>query len=180
MVTRHNTLSTLLRKKTRTLRVFTFALWLIFVTACADHTPIQWPAKVTSWGNLKDSDVQRIQASIHEVETRSGQTWLAHDSNHHFEIEFSGVDFSPEYPNRAGFASTDWSTCKVELSPRLFDSGTDALLTTVVAHELGHCVGLTHAPTDGEIMSPAALPETMYTEDAWARFFSLFQSSITL
>lgn len=78
----------------------------------------------------------------------------------------------------AGRATLSTDQCRVELASFLFEEKYKDLLTSVLWHELGHCGGLLHLSSAGEIMSPMTLPLTNYNSAKQLRFFNDLVASI--
>lgn len=70
----------------------------------------------------------------------------------------------------AGRATVEGDKCVVQISSIVAND--DSLLVPVLWHELGHCAGLSHDPTKGEVMYKVTYSMREYDKPAFDRFFT--------
>jgi hypothetical protein len=152
----------------------------ILLAGCGKKGPrLPWPASIHLTG-FADSESEAIRKSFSDLNEKSGKT-VVEESGHadRYPIRFEIVDFPKDKKTQAGLAIIEDETCTIQLSRSLFtDSAHPTYLMPVVWHELGHCAGLLHNPSAGEIMFSSTVPFENYSEEEIKRFFAdLFQSS---
>jgi hypothetical protein len=162
---------------------------VLLVSGCGEigltHGP--WPASIISIQNMTDAQKTAVIEAIHEMNTHANMQMIIDSESStngptdgviSYPITISLVPVSTSDPNRAGYATVQSDRCDVQLSAELFAPDRQGFVKPVVWHELGHCAGLLHVATQGEIMYPTSASMEQYTADAIQRFFkNILQSA---
>jgi hypothetical protein len=160
-------------------------LWLVavvvVVSACGNNRPQTgpWPAAVVSTEHFSAAESQTLITALDEMNIAVHRTIVQPDSatsGYPITIVLRGP--WDEAPDRAGYATVESDKCTIELSNVIFAEGKKDYIKPVVWHEMGHCAGLQHDPTQGEIMYKASNRLSDYTQASISRFYVNVLSSI--
>lgn len=156
--------------------------WLIVffvIIGCGKNRHyLQWPAKLSGLEGFSDSQREHVLAAISELNLKIQRTIVTPQGLQTQDSSDSGspiyIRFEENIPERtnviAGRATVDGEKCVVQISSVVADN--TALLVPVLWHELGHCAGLEHDPTQGEIMYKTTYSMKNYNEASLSRFFA--------
>ena len=167
------------------MRYLTRSVWwlsvFIVVSGCGAFRHLTWPAHVSGVEGFETNSQKGLFSAIDYFNQNAGAQLVdPQSSNEGFPIYFVEVESSPESPRRAGLAIVEDDRCTIELVRELFDDIHRDTIVPVVAHELGHCAGLGHDPTKGEIMYESAGPLSTYTKNAITRFMDSVKAHLIL
>ena len=157
------------------LKIGFLILSLVLFSGCGrKQAPAPWPATVRFEG-LTQSEINSVRESLNKFSDSFGSEVFFFDERvSQFQISIGKLGNSEATSSKAGLATFDDSSCKVELNNLIFQSDYSSYLEPVVWHELGHCAGMEHNPKSGELMYHIASPQSLYTEEAIHRFWSAF------
>jgi hypothetical protein len=161
------------------MRQFTWLFpFLILVGGCNQKTPSQnWPANLQAIQNFTPDQKTQVLNAIGELNQGLGLTAVdTSGQGAGYPITISLVPAFSGAPLQAGLTYPGPNQCLVSIADIVFAAGHLGTLTTVVIHEIGHCIGLLHIllPTNHEIMSPTAQPISSYDDTTIDRFFTSF------
>ncbi len=160
-------------------------LWLlvvvVVVSGCGNNRPSpgQWPAAVVSVENFSPDQTATLNAALKEMNIHVHRTIVQPEgTTAGYPIRIKLREPWPEAPDRAGYATVESDRCTIELSNVIYKNADTDYIKPVVWHEMGHCAGLQHVATQGEIMYPSSNKLAAYTQDQISRFYSEVLSSI--
>jgi hypothetical protein len=164
------------------LKSLTFLIVLFLSVGCGkkglDQLP--WPAQVKLIG-LSAEQEKNVFSSLSGFTNNSGkEIFYFDDRPSQFQITIGKLKVSPETTSKAGLATYNRVSCKVELNEVVFSEDYKDYFDPVLWHELGHCSGMEHDPKEGEIMYHIASPKNFYKTDAITRFVNSFDGLIAL
>jgi len=140
---------------------------LLLLTGCAKK--ITWPASV-NFESLNNLEVEAITNSLKDLSTNSKkELFYFEDKSNSFKITVTKMANDNKH---LGMASVTEETCLVQLNEIVFEESYSSYFVPVLYHEVGHCAGMMHDPTEGEIMYYIGSPIDFYTQDAFQRFFN--------
>lgn len=157
------------------MRKWYFAAVAFLVISCGKNGPLEkpWPAFVAGHQNFSDSDWEQVVNALNYLNRGTSQTLVSLEPlADGFPIHFKKVPAPQENRKRAGLAIVSSVECVVELSDNIFQSLFRDYVIPVVDHEIGHCAGLDHTDTTGDIMSPSTRRLSEYSADSLQFFFS--------
>ena len=157
------------------------ALVVLTALGCGKKGHSPWPAAVVSLEGFDESQHDTLTKTLEELNVRVARTVVAQTvSENAYPITIRMVDGWKEAPSRAGYATVSADGCVIELSGVVFTEARTDYVRPVVWHELGHCAGLTHTTSSGEVMSAASAPLPSYSTEALDRFYRAFLASAGL
>ncbi len=142
----------------------------------------EWPAYVTSLDGFSEEELQEVRMSIDKLNAESDRPLVILDGEPAQTSYLIHIERSNPWPNEpltAGITMRDDDLCSVALSTELFKSERANYVDSVVWHELGHCAGLTHNPTEGSMMFATAKPFTFFSSDALRSFIQDVEKSLS-
>ena len=141
------------------------------VALCIALSACGTPTKVKL--KMHPEDAARIESLIKEMHTIADKELVTIVTKDNGTAIYRVPDDALD-PNWLGVAYVGGSVCRISIPDKTFDAGDD-LLMTVLWHELGHCVGLEHNPTNkDDIMHNASYYFSSYTEIAIKQFIRRF------
>jgi hypothetical protein len=156
------------------------ACFLIAGCSKKGHSYLQWPATLGGLEGFSEPQKERILGAISDLNLKIRRTVVA-PQGLQTQDSSSGSDGSPifirfeqDIPEQknviAGRATVDGEKCVIQISSVVADN--DDLLVPVLWHEVGHCAGLDHDPSKGEIMYKTTYTMDHYDESTLNRFFA--------
>lgn len=140
----------------------------VLLVACGKHEEkAPWPGHIKAISGFSEEEAVKIRSAVTALNDKAGEVLVSEENNNaNFTIEIRKVSATTWPATRAGFATVNSAECQVEISDMLFTTQKAEFLYPVVWHELGHCSGLPHTKSEGDIMSPstsvlAAYPATL-------------------
>lgn len=154
----------------------------LFSLGCAREAAsrLPWPAQVVSIEGFSAAGTEQVLAAIKNMNQKMGKEAVSQSEGEGFKIQIRMVTPNEGTKTRAGFATVYSDLCEVEISSALFESGSPDYLEPVVWHELGHCAGLSHDPSPGEVMYKTTAPNGSYSSDSLMKFFDAVKASAGL
>ncbi len=155
---------------------------LLLVAACGKNPQERapWPASITLNG-LTQSEINSVSETLTGFTSTLGSAVFYFDNRPaQFQITITKFSSSTDSSSKAGLATYDESFCKVELNELVFNARFSSYLEPVLWHELGHCAGMEHNSSSGEIMYFLASPKDSYAEAAITRFMKAFTDFTSL
>ncbi len=143
--------------------------------------PGAWPAGLVSLDGFTADEKNEVLNALDKMNAESGKTIIhLSDVGTGYPIYLEKIAPDPENKSRAGLALAGEDRRSVQISDILFTSGHRRKLFPVIAHELGHCAGLSHDPVFGEVMYRSSESLNAYKPEAFHRFFTRARQSVGL
>lgn len=121
-------------------------------------------------------ELEQTEIAFLELQLQSKNYHLKTGTPDDYDIHIEKVtdaDLYEEFGNSVlGVAWVGSGPCYIQIPERTFKYGQD-WLTSVVWHEIGHCVGLMHTDNEFDIMYAYAKPFSQYSPQALHRFFKM-------
>ena len=138
-----------------------------------------WPAKITFEGF---SEEQQRELTVYAIDlnTRSGETLITTDpSSDGFPITVRPGNPPSSEAKRAGYSILSENECRIEISNFILAANRADYRESVLIHEIGHCAGLDHNPTQGSVMYPTTAKWATYTGEQLQVFLISLQKAVT-
>jgi len=154
----------------------------LLITACGKNrqSSIPWPAVITNFERFSEAQKEQLLTAVNDLNTQAGKTVITTSEGTGFPISLKLVEPTEDTKTRAGYAILEDDKCNIEISTIVFEPGRADVIKPVLWHEIGHCVGLTHDPQQGEIMFRITSGFTTYTKEAVQRFLYTMLTSAQL
>ena len=164
------------------MRLLPFLTLLVLLTTACGKLPehnLKWPARLAGLENFSSAEEERVLLAIEDLNARAGKVLI--------DPEAEGSPITIRWANEipklatgdshvAGRATIYSNRCTIDLSSLITSS--KERIVPVVWHELGHCAGLSHDASEGEVMYSSTEPLSTYDLSALRRFLSsLLQAS---
>jgi len=160
------------------------SLTVVFLVVGCGKVQPAWqgkPASVASMEGFSETEKTRILDAIASFNEHIGKTAIETTFTEGTAPVFmQKVQAPAENPLRAGYAILESDQCTIQFSTMLFTKERESYLEPVVWHEFGHCAGLEHTATQGDIMSPESERMNQYPTAAIENFFSTIRGAIGL
>jgi len=182
------------------MRILGWISVVVLVCSCADNRPtyLDWPASLTRIDGVEQSNREVILEILDGFNDEVGFDLVSTNSQHRSKIQIQVVtEFKPlrfsresnisvflEYrgiggsTQTAGRATLEIDFCRIELAKFLVENPDRQLLEPVLVHEIGHCTGLKHEDSAGELMSPITFSLPEYDVDEFSRFFDSVRGAV--
>lgn len=154
---------------------------MILLVGCAKNRP--WPAALVAVNGFTADQKDQVLTALSDLNSRIGHPVVAvqtdpNSPNYPITIVYGTPQNTSPSSNLAGEATVSDENCLINISPKVFDPEYKDTLEPVVWHELGHCAGLVHVPTTGQIMYPTTSNFESYQPTALTNFYlNVLQSS---
>ncbi len=140
-----------------------------------------WPGHIKSISGFSAEEEAKVRKAIAALNEKAGEEMVSETSQDaNFTIDISKVSASSWPTSRAGYATVSSAHCQVEISDMLFTDQKAEYLHPVVWHEIGHCSGLPHSKSEGEIMSPTTSVMAAYPTNQIGKFIESIRESAGL
>lgn len=155
----------------------------LLCVSCAQgqREPLKWPVTLVGIEGFSEDQQTRVLDAIDELNAEVSQTLVVHGTHARGGSPVT-IRWAKEIPQMAstiaGRAFLDSEKCTIQLADVVAKS--DSLLKPVLWHELGHCAGLQHDPSEGEIMFRRTDYMENYDNSALSRFFARIQEAAGL
>jgi hypothetical protein len=146
---------------------------LVLFSGCANNRP-GWPASVPSFSSFTDDQKTSVLKSLNQFNQDIGEVVVSLTSTDGFPVYYQFTPTDDSNNTMAGLTTLTSDKCTTQLFSKLFEPANAGYVDLVVRHELGHCTGLGHVATHGEIMFAVAAPFSTFTTAADDRFYSDF------